>query len=37
MPKGPEWLTVRLTPELMEKMNSYLLAVANKWAAYPKA
>ncbi len=36
MPKGPEWLTVRLTPELMEKMNSYLLAVANKLGRIPQ-
>jgi hypothetical protein len=36
MPKGPEWLTVRLTPELMEKMNSYLLAVANKMGRIPQ-
>ena len=36
MSKGSEWVTVRLTPELAEKMNSYLLAVANKMGRIPQ-
>jgi len=36
MPKGPEWLTVRLTPELLRKMNTYILAVANRIGRIPQ-
>ena len=31
------WLTIRLTPELSERINKYILAVANKKGSIPYA
>ena len=39
MPKAGDrsWLTVKLTPELQERMDKYILAVANKQGRIPYA